>query len=119
VALLGNLGAGKTTFVRYFAEAAGSTVPVSSPTYVLMHEYPLANGQLVEHWDLYRLGMAPAELEEPPAPGMIRFIEWPERDAADVLIFDYALRLTIPAEASGRQLSLFSGPLRTSQLLEA
>lgn len=80
VGLRGDLGAGKTTFVRYLiAAAGGDTRAVSSPTYTLQHEYPLPNGLTVEHWDLYRLKSMPMELEESPSPATARLIEWPER----------------------------------------
>ena len=80
IGLSGDLGAGKTTFVRYLiAAAGGDTRAVSSPTYTLQHEYPLPNGITVEHWDLYRLTVLPLELEENASPNTVRLIEWPER----------------------------------------
>jgi tRNA threonylcarbamoyladenosine biosynthesis protein TsaE len=80
VGLSGDLGAGKTTFVRYLiAAAGGDTRAVSSPTYTLQHEYPLPNGLTIEHWDLYRLTVLPMELEESPSRATVRLIEWPER----------------------------------------
>ncbi|MCB0334309.1 MAG: tRNA (adenosine(37)-N6)-threonylcarbamoyltransferase complex ATPase subunit type 1 TsaE [Bdellovibrionales bacterium] len=78
VALIGELGAGKTTFVRHFAQAVGASTPVSSPTYVLCHEYP-APDFFIEHWDLYRLVESPEELFIPPGPQVLRFIEWADR----------------------------------------
>ncbi len=75
----GELGAGKTTFIRSFCEALGSTVPVASPTYVLSFEYPTTSGILIEHWDLYRVREPVPELFEPPASHVIRLIEWCER----------------------------------------
>ncbi|MDP2600944.1 MAG: tRNA (adenosine(37)-N6)-threonylcarbamoyltransferase complex ATPase subunit type 1 TsaE [Deltaproteobacteria bacterium] len=56
LALVGNLGAGKTCFVQGLAKGLGvpETVTVSSPTYVLIHEY--AQGRLpLYHFDFYRL----------------------------------------------------------------
>lgn len=80
VGLSGDLGAGKTTFVRYLiAAAGGDTRAVSSPTYTLQHEYPLPSGLTVEHWDLYRLTVLPMELEESPSRATVRLIEWPEK----------------------------------------
>ncbi len=80
IGLSGDLGAGKTTFVRYLISAAGGDLrAVSSPTYTLQHEYSLPNGLTVEHWDLYRITVLPMELEESPSSKTVRLIEWPER----------------------------------------
>ena len=80
IGLSGDLGAGKTTFVRYLiAAAGGDTRAVSSPTYTLQHEYRLPGGVTVEHWDLYRLSTLPLELEERTPSTVVRIVEWPER----------------------------------------
>jgi tRNA threonylcarbamoyl adenosine modification protein YjeE len=73
--LIGEMGAGKTTFIRELVKHLGSSDPVSSPTFVLQHEY-VAKKCVVEHWDLYRLGHEPDELQEPPASRTIRLVEW-------------------------------------------
>ena len=52
--LSGPLGAGKTTLVRYLAEALGFSGRVTSPSYTLVHVYPTPEGPLV-HADLFRL----------------------------------------------------------------
>ncbi len=79
VAISGELGAGKTTFVRGAARALGVTGPVSSPTFTIGHRYeadvPIA------HLDLYRVdGLDPEEWGdlEPYFDGTIAFVEWPE-----------------------------------------
>lgn len=54
VLLDGPLGAGKTTFVSAMVEAIGGDVPVTSPTYGLVHERPTPQGTVV-HADAYRL----------------------------------------------------------------
>jgi tRNA threonylcarbamoyl adenosine modification protein YjeE len=80
VGLSGDLGAGKTTFVRYVIGAmGGDTRDVSSPSYTLQHEYKVPAGFVVEHWDLYRLRELPEDLREPASSRSIRFLEWPER----------------------------------------
>lgn len=80
VGLSGDLGAGKTTFVRYLIGAMGGNVEeVSSPSYTLEHEYTLPSGIVIEHWDLYRLRETPDELKEPTGAGVVRLLEWPER----------------------------------------
>jgi len=55
---------------------------VSSPSYVLQHEYRGQGGLMIEHWDLYRLTELPDDLNEPPAAGVVRFVEWADRDQA-------------------------------------
>ena len=79
IGLSGELGAGKTTFTRYFVRQLGIMVPVSSPTFVLQHEYSAAGALTVEHWDLYREHSLPEELLEPAGVNEIRLIEWADR----------------------------------------
>ncbi len=79
VAVSGELGAGKTTFVRGAARALGVQGVVSSPTFTIGHRYdaPIA----VAHLDLYRLaGLGSEEWGdlEPYFEGTIAFVEWPE-----------------------------------------
>jgi tRNA threonylcarbamoyladenosine biosynthesis protein TsaE len=82
VLVAGELGAGKTTFVRGALRALGVTGPVTSPTFVIGRAYEGRDGP-VSHLDLYRLGGI-----EPEDPGLldpffaadaIVFVEWPEQ----------------------------------------
>jgi tRNA threonylcarbamoyladenosine biosynthesis protein TsaE len=83
VALRGDLGAGKTTFVKAVAAAAGiDPTEVVSPTFGLIHEHVGPRGHLV-HADMYRL-TCPDELAETGWDDAIDratwvFLEWPER----------------------------------------
>jgi tRNA threonylcarbamoyladenosine biosynthesis protein TsaE len=64
LALLGGLGAGKTAITRGIAEGYGADANnVSSPTYVLCHQYP-AGERALFHLDLYRMASADEELED-------------------------------------------------------
>lgn len=80
VLLTGELGAGKTTFVRGVARGAGSAAPVASPTFQLVRVYP-GRVQLA-HVDLYRVEhtaeLADLGLEELADQGAV-VIEWGDR----------------------------------------
>ena len=76
----GELGAGKTTFVRGACRALGVTVPVTSPTFTIGQRYPATVP--VSHVDLFRVGdlngEEPGMLGDYLGPDMIAFVEWPE-----------------------------------------
>ena len=79
VSVSGELGAGKTTFVRGACRALGVTSPVTSPTFTIGHRY---SGEVdVSHLDLYRFAdVSGAEWGdlEPYFDDAIVFVEWPE-----------------------------------------
>ena len=80
VLVSGELGSGKTTFVRGACRALGVEGPVTSPTFTVGHL--LAGSPDVAHLDLYRLGSLagedPSLLEDYLTPERIGFVEWPE-----------------------------------------
>ncbi|MDO8210933.1 tRNA (adenosine(37)-N6)-threonylcarbamoyltransferase complex ATPase subunit type 1 TsaE [Conexibacter sp. CPCC 206217] len=80
VLLVGELGAGKTTFVRGAARALGVEGAVTSPTFTIGRRYEGRVG--VSHLDLYRLGELededPALLADYVGADRIAFVEWPE-----------------------------------------
>jgi tRNA threonylcarbamoyladenosine biosynthesis protein TsaE len=87
ILLHGDLGAGKTAFVRGLAEGLGlADDPVSSPTFTLVHEYTGGRVPLY-HADLYRLSPGTSlddlGLDEVAQDGVLA-IEWPERLARAV-----------------------------------
>ncbi len=81
--LEGDLGAGKTEWVRGFVAGVGSCAEVTSPTFTLVHEY--VDGRVpVYHWDLYRLDektdWSVLDLDQHVQDkGCIVLVEWPER----------------------------------------
>lgn len=79
VLVSGELGSGKTTFVRGACRALGVTGPVTSPTFTIGQVY--AGPVEVAHLDLYRLeslaGEDPALLDDYLTPERIGFVEWP------------------------------------------
>jgi tRNA threonylcarbamoyladenosine biosynthesis protein TsaE len=85
VTVSGELGSGKTTFVRGACRALGVTAHVTSPTFTVGHRY--AGDPDVSHLDLFRFrGVSAAEWGdlEPYFQDAICFVEWPEA-AADAL----------------------------------
>jgi len=89
VLLKGNLGAGKSTFVKHFAALFAPGSETASPTFSLMHEY----GEGVCHYDIYRIGsgefIARGLVENLENPGF-HFVEWAD-DAIESLLNTYGI----------------------------
>jgi tRNA threonylcarbamoyladenosine biosynthesis protein TsaE len=104
VLLTGPMGAGKTTLVKFIAQALGFKGEVTSPTYTLIHEYPTAEGLLV-HIDAYR--MADQEelyhlgLEDYLPEARLILIEWGKPE-----VFPDSLEIRLTPTPQGRQLEL-------------
>jgi tRNA threonylcarbamoyladenosine biosynthesis protein TsaE len=96
IGLKGELGTGKTTFVRGFLRALGVATPVRSPTYTLLEEYE-PNTLRVAHLDLYRL-QSREQIEELGIRELldrtqVLLIEWPERSAGALPAADLSVEL--------------------------
>jgi tRNA threonylcarbamoyladenosine biosynthesis protein TsaE len=98
IALTGDLGCGKTTFVKGLARGLGvdRRYPVTSPTFTLINEYPADKGLRLCHLDLYRLG----SVEELAHTGFddladddraVIAVEWPSLLKSDRFAFDLEL----------------------------
>ncbi len=83
IALVGDLGTGKTVFVKGFASGFGVDPDrVNSPTFTLMNEYPTSKGFSIYHFDLYRIGpfdLSTLGWEETVGRKGISLIEWADR----------------------------------------
>ncbi len=95
VLVRGELGSGKTTFVRGACRALGVEGPVTSPTFTIGHLY---EGSVeVAHLDLFRLdsldGEDPALLDDYLTPERIAFVEWPEAAVPEIERIAHEVRL--------------------------
>jgi tRNA threonylcarbamoyladenosine biosynthesis protein TsaE len=89
VHLVGDLGAGKTFLVRAIAAELGTNPSeVASPSFAIVHEYPIAGRAPIIHIDGYRLSENRREWMEIGIPELlqgpgVKLIEWPKRDFAE------------------------------------
>ena len=101
ITLEGDLGAGKTTLVKYLCEAWGVVDPVTSPTFSLINVYLRHDDHPVYHMDLYRLESLEEALdigiEEYLDSGEMVLVEWPE--LIETLLPPGVIRIRITREA--------------------
>lgn len=103
VAFFGEMGAGKTTFIKAICRELKAIDGVSSPTFALVYEYHTQSDSVIYHFDFYRINNA-AELfdlgyEDYFYSGQFCFIEWPEK--ASHLIPHDAIKVFISIETNG------------------
>lgn len=77
------MGVGKTTFIKAIARQLGVKDMTSSPTFSLVNEYETADGEILYHFDLYRINTEEEGydmgLDEYFYSGNLCLIEWPEK----------------------------------------
>ncbi len=105
----GDLGAGKTTFIKSICAALGSQDDFSSPTYSIVNEYLNGSGIPIYHMDLYRLQnedeVAVAGIEEYLFSGSYCFVEWYQK--AKNLLPENCLLIHIEGAENTREISIF------------
>lgn len=110
IELLGDLGAGKTTFSRGLIQGLGHEGRVKSPTYTLMESYALRLPAL--HMDLYRMADAweleQLGLEDFPLPEWLWLVEWPQRAQGFLPPADCRVLLRYEGQARAVQLQAMS-----------
>lgn len=119
VALIGDLGTGKTHFSQGVAEGFGVTEEVTSPTFALMNTYETGNGTLY-HFDVYRLDDE-SELENIGfgefTEDTLSIVEWADK-FPEALPLE-VLEITLTAEADGSRLSVWrTAELTSAELIE-
>ncbi|HEX2395968.1 MAG TPA: tRNA (adenosine(37)-N6)-threonylcarbamoyltransferase complex ATPase subunit type 1 TsaE [Bacteroidales bacterium] len=96
-AFYGPMGSGKTTFIKAICRKLGATGLVTSPTFSLVNEYPTESGEVIYHFDLYRINSL-GELydlgyEEYFYSDNYVFIEWAEK--AESLLPDPVIKVSM------------------------
>jgi tRNA threonylcarbamoyladenosine biosynthesis protein TsaE len=108
-AFYGKMGAGKTTFVKAICEELGVEDVITSPTFAIINEYGLPDGDSLYHFDFYRIKkleeVYDMGYEDYFYSGSLCFIEWPEL-IEDVLPDD-AVRVSIEEQADGSRQVVF------------
>lgn len=97
IAFHGEMGAGKTTFIKALCAEFGVTDNVASPTFAIINEYLAGDGSTIYHFDLYRMGtiadLQNIGVEDYFYSGNFCLVEWPE--LAEPLFPNNVLNVTI------------------------
>jgi tRNA threonylcarbamoyladenosine biosynthesis protein TsaE len=111
IELHGQLGAGKTTFVRHLLRALGVQGRIKSPTYTVMEPYVLP-GLVISHFDFYRFSdpreWADAGFRDVFASPGLKLAEWPQHAQAVLPTADLRLHITV-ADDETRSVSIEAG----------
>ncbi len=96
-AMYGKMGAGKTTFIKAVCECLGVEDVINSPTFAIVNEYRSDKGELIYHFDFYRIKkleeVYDMGYEDYFYSGALCFIEWPE--LIEELLPENAIKVTI------------------------
>jgi tRNA threonylcarbamoyladenosine biosynthesis protein TsaE len=110
-AFYGEMGVGKTTFISTICKLLNAEDLVSSPTFSIINEYNTQKGEIIYHFDFYRIKSAKELLDlgfnEYCADDTYCFIEWPEK--GEEVIPDDFLAVTIVEQSDQKRLLKFSG----------
>ena len=102
-AFYGQMGAGKTTFIKAICAQLGVRDDITSPTFAIINEYTDGNGMPVYHFDFYRIKkleeVYDMGYEEYFYGGAVCFIEWPE--LIKDLLPDETVKVSIRENADG------------------
>lgn len=106
----GKMGAGKTTFIKAICEEMGVKETVNSPTFSIVNEYEAADGNIIYHFDCYRINKIQEALdlgaEEYLYSGNYCFIEWSENIAS--LLPDNTVNVDIEETEKGIRMIVIS-----------
>lgn len=102
-AFYGKMGAGKTTFIKAICECLGVTDVINSPTFAIVNEYRSDSGELIYHFDFYRIKkleeVYDMGYEDYFYSGALCFIEWPE--LVEELLPGNTVKVTIEENEDG------------------
>lgn len=108
-AFYGKMGAGKTTFIKAVCEYLGVEDVINSPTFAIVNEYRAASGELIYHFDFYRIKkleeVYDMGYEDYFYSGALCFIEWPE--LVEELLPEDAVKVTIAENEDGTRSIVF------------
>ncbi|WP_076998082.1 tRNA (adenosine(37)-N6)-threonylcarbamoyltransferase complex ATPase subunit type 1 TsaE [Variovorax sp. KK3] len=122
IALHGDLGAGKTTFVRHLLRALGIGSRIKSPTYAVVEPHEAPGGLAIFHFDFYRFS-DPHEWDDAgfrdifAGPGL-KLAEWPGNAAGRIPIADLAIKIEAMNDDT-RTVTLQAHTPRGNRLLDA